>query len=207
MHSNLPAGGERDMTTSSTSGLMALHASLGELDPDKIPPVERWNPPYCGDIGMRIAADGTWFYQNSPIGRAALVKLFSRVLRRDEDDQHYLVTPVEKVSVEVEDAPFQAVAMQVEGKGREQAIGFRTNVGDVTIAGPEHAMRFARDVQGGLRPYVHVRGRLEARLTRALYYDLVEIAVPAEHDDADWLGVWSQGLFFPMGPMAEIEPA
>ena len=154
---------------------------------------------------MRISVDGTWFYQNSPIGRVELVKLFSRVLRRDEDGQHYLVTPVEKVSVDVEDAPFQAVAMQVEGKGRDQAIGFRTNVGDVTVAGPEHAMRFAREAQGGLRPYVHVRGRLEARLTRALYYDLVEIAVAAEHAGTDWLGVWSQGLFFPMAPVAEID--
>lgn len=186
---------------------MALHASLDALDPNQIPPVERWNPPNCGDIGMRIAADGTWFYQNSPIGRAALVKLFSRVLRRDEDGQTYLVTPVEKVPVDVEDAPFQAVAMQVVGEGRDQAIAFRTNVDDVTVAGPEHAMRFVRDAHGGLRPYVHVRGRLEARLTRAIYYDLVEIAVAAEHEGTDWLGVWSQGLFFPMAPVAEIETA
>ena len=159
-------------------------------------PVDKWHPPYCGDIGMKIRADGVWLYQNSPIGRLSLVKLFAAVLRKDEDGKHYLVTPVEKVDVAVEDAPFLAVEMEVQGSGRDQRLVFRTNVDDIVTAGPEQPLRFGLDpVSAGLKPYLLVRGRLEALVTRALYYDLVELAVT---DPESSFGLWSSGAFFPM---------
>jgi hypothetical protein len=159
-------------------------------------PVEKWNPPYCGDIGMGIRADGVWLYQNSPIGRMPLVKLFAGVLRKDADGKHYLVTPVEKVDVAVEDAPFLAVEMEVQGSGREQRLVFRTNVDDIVTAGPEHPLRFvAEPGSGGLKPYLLVRGRLEALVTRALYYDLVELA---DTDPERGFGLWSGSAFFPL---------
>ena len=132
-------------------------------------PVESWNPPYCGDIGLKIRRDGTWLYRDSPIGRPALVKLFAGVLRKDEDGRTYLVTPAEKVDVEVEDAPFLAVEMEARGAERAQQLAFRTNVDDVVACGPDNPLRFAEQEPGrGLKPYVLVRGRLEALLTRAL---------------------------------------
>jgi uncharacterized protein len=165
------------------------------------PPVHLWNPPYCGDIGMRIAGDGTWFYAGSPIGRKPLVKLFASVLRKDEDGRTYLVTPVEKVLVTVDDAPFLAVEMTVDGAGRKQELRLRTNVDDWVIAGPEHPIRFGRDPRtGGPKPYVTVRGRLEALFTRALYYDLVAMAGV----DGDDFGIWSGGRFFAMAPAAAL---
>ncbi|KAB2914851.1 MAG: DUF1285 domain-containing protein [Hyphomicrobiaceae bacterium] len=158
-------------------------------------PVDKWNPPYCGDIGMRIRSDGVWLYQGSPIGRMPLVKLFASVLRKDADGRHYLVTPAEKVDVAVEDAPFMAVEMEVQGSGRGQSLIFRTNVDDVVTAGPEHPLRFAVEPRSeGLKPYLLIRGRLEALVTRALYYDLVELAV----EDGGRLGLWSGSKFFPM---------
>lgn len=176
--------------------LAGLEAMLRAQASDRLPPVDSWNPPYCGDIGMKIAADGTWFYQGSPIGRKPLVRLFSRVLRRDEDGRHFLVTPVEKVDVAVADAPFLAVEMEIAGGGPEQTLTFRTNVDDVVRCGPDHPLRFAVEKgTGGLKPYLHVRGRLEALVTRALYYDLVELAVENEEGR---LGVWSGGAFFPL---------
>jgi hypothetical protein len=179
-------------------GLAGLEALLKEQAGDRLPPVERWNPPYCGDIGMRIRNDGIWFYQGSPIGRKPLVKLFSRVLRKDEDGRHYLVTPVEKVDVAVDDAPFLAVEMEVSGTGEGQVLTFRTNVDDVVRCGPDHGLRFvAEPPDGGLKPYLRIRGQLEALVTRALYYDLVELAVPAE-DETDTLVVWSSGVPFPV---------
>ena len=160
-------------------------------------PVERWNPPYCGDIGMTIRADGTWFYQGSPIGRMALVKLFAGVLRRDADGRHYLVTPVEKVDVAVADAPFMAVEMEVRGEGAARTLVFRTNVDDIVACGPANPLRFAIEAAaGGLKPYLAVRGRLEALVTRALYYDLVELAEPI--DQAGGLGIRSGGALFPL---------
>lgn len=179
--------------------IQGLNELLKAAEADRLPPVDKWDPPYCGDIGMRIRADGTWLYQNSPITRKPLVKLFSRILRRDADGRTYLVTPVEKVDVAVDDAPFLAVEMQVENPGPSQQIIFRTNVDDIIRCGPEHPLRFAREPgTGGLKPYVLVRGRLEALLTRALYYDLVELAVPAPHGKEDTVGVWSGGVFFPL---------
>ncbi len=176
--------------------LAGLEAMLRAQGQDRLPPVESWNPPYCGDIGMAIAADGTWFYQGSPIGRKPLVRLFSRVLRRDDDGRHFLVTPVEKVDVAVADAPFLAVEMEVRGEGAAQALIFRTNVDDVVRCGPAHPLHFMEEPgTGGLKPYLLVRGRLEALVTRALYYDLVELAT---ENDEGRLGVWSEGAFFPL---------
>jgi len=188
--------GQAGSTVAGTAPLAGLEAMLRDQDKDRLPPVESWNPPYCGDIGMAIAADGTWFYQGSPIGRKPLVRLFSRVLRRDLDGRHFLVTPVEKVDVTVADAPFLAVEMEVSGEGHGQELIFRTNVDDVVRCGPERPLRFApEEGTGGLKPYLLVRGRLEALVTRALYYDLVEMAV---EDEAGRLGVWSGGAFFAM---------
>ena len=182
-----PSGGVR---------IQGLEELLKAAEGDRLPPVEKWNPPYCGDIGMRICADGTWLYQNSPIGRKPLVKLFSRILRKDEDGRTYLVTPVEKVDVAVDDAHFLAVEMQVENPGRDQQLIFRTNVDDIVRCGPEHPLRFAREAGGdGLKPYVLVRGRLEALLTRSIYYDLVELAEPLPGADEKF-GVWSGGVCF-----------
>lgn len=160
-------------------------------------PVESWNPPYCGDIGMAVRGDGVWLYQGSPIGRVPLVKLFARVLRRDADGRHYLVTPAEKVDVAVEDAPFLAVEMQVDGIGCDQELVFRTNVDDVVRCGPAHPLRFVAEASsGGLKPYILVRGRLEALISRAVYYDLVELAVPRNDADVGTLGVWSGGTWW-----------
>lgn len=168
-------------------------------------PVHLWNPPYCGDIGLKITADGVWHYQGSPIGRQAMVELFASILRKDEDGRHYLVTPVEKIAIEVEDAPFLAVAMTVEGSGRQQTISLRTNVGDEVTVDAEHPLRFARDpASDGLKPYVLVRGRLEALVTRPLYYDLVEMAVVEPVAGVPHLGVWSAGTFFAMAPADEV---
>lgn len=188
--------GLADHAVAGAAPLAGLEAMLRAQAGDRLPPVESWNPPYCGDIGMAITADGTWFYQGSPIGRKPLVRLFSRVLRRDLDGRHFLVTPAEKVDVTVADAPFLAVEMEVSGEGRGQELIFRTNVDDVVRCGPERPLRFApEEGTGGLKPYLLVRGRLEALVTRALYYDLVEMAV---EDDAGRLGVWSGGAFFAM---------
>ena len=142
-----------------------------------MPPVELWNPPYCGDIGLAIRADGTWLYRGSPITRMPLVKLFASVLRRDEDGRHYLVTPAEKVDIAVEDAPFLAVEMeQLTGKHGGELL-FRTNVDDLVTIDNTHPLRFAIDTAtGGMKPYILVRGRLEALVTRPLTYDLLDIA-------------------------------
>jgi uncharacterized protein len=165
-----------------------------------LPPVHLWEPDYCGDIGMKIARDGQWYYANSPIGRKKLVRLFSTILRHDEDGEHYLVTPVEKIRVEVEDAPFIATLMSVTGAGRQQVLRFETNVGDFTEAGPDHAMRFEIDAESGEpSPYVHVRARLEALIARAVFYDLVELGVV----EGDKFGVWSHGVFFPISSAEE----
>lgn len=182
-----------EAATNRIAGLEALIKAQSGKGPA---PVEKWNPPYCGDIGMKIRSDGVWFYGGSPIGRMPLVKLFAGVLRKDDDGKHYLVTPVEKVDVAVEDAPFMAVEMEVKEQGHAQRLTFRTNVDDIVEAGPAHFMRFAVEPgSDGLKPYLHVRGRLEALVTRALYYDLVELAV---EDGERGLGLWSGGQFFPL---------
>lgn len=173
-------------------GLAKLMEEAGR--PAKARPVERWNPPYCGEIDIRIAADGTWHYRGSPIGREALVRLFASILRREADGRHVLVTPVERVGIEVEDAPFLAVEVAAEGEGAERLLTFRTNVGDIVAAGSEHPLRFATEPStSGLKPYLRVRGGLDALATRALALELVEMA--EEKDGAT--GLWSGGVFFP----------
>lgn len=143
---------------------------------------------------MRIAADGTWYYRGSPIAREALVRLFASILRREPDGRHVLVTPVERVGVEVEDAPFLAVAMAIEGEGAARRLTFRTNVGDVVEAGAEHPLRFATDpATEGFKPYLLVRGRLEALATRTLALDLADMGVR----ESGRIGIWSSGAFFP----------
>ena len=186
------------------SGLLAAAETEGRKARG-LPPVHLWNPEFCGDIDMRIARDGTWFYMGTPIGRERLVRLFSTILRHDEDGKYYLVTPVEKVGIRVDDAPFLAVAMSVEGEGRGQTLTFTTNVGDATVAGPEHPIRFEVDGETGEpAPYVHVRARLEALINRAVFYDLVELGTEAEHEGRRWFGVWSAGVFFPFMPAEEM---
>lgn len=171
-----------------------------------LPPVERWNPPFCGDIDMEIRADGTWFYMGTPIGRQPLVRLFSTVLRKDDDGRTYLVTPVEKVGIRVEDVPFLAVEMAVSGEGEAQRLTFRTNVGDVVEAGQQHPLRF--DIAGEnqeLKPYLHIRGNLEALVSRPVMYDLVELGEATEVDGVEMFCVRSAGKLFPIMPADELE--
>ena len=171
-----------------------------------LPPVDRWNPPFCGDIDMEIRSDGTWFYMGTPIGRQPLVRLFSTVLRQDEDGRTYLVTPVEKVGIRVQDAPFVAVEMAVSGAGDGQCLTFRTNVGDVVEAGQEHRLRF--EIRGGhneLKPYLHVRGNLEALVSRPVMYDLVELGEHRVIDGVSTFALRSAGMLFPVMPSEELE--
>ena len=170
-----------------------------------LPPVHLWNPPFCGDIDMRIAQDGTWFYMNSPIGRKPLVKLFASIMRHDEDGKYYLVTPAEKCGIKVDDAPFVAIRMTAEGESRDQVISFETNTDDVVTVDDHHPLRVATEEgTGGLKPYILVRGRLEALVSRALFYDLVARGISEEYDGERWFGVWSSGRFWPMQRTAEI---
>jgi hypothetical protein len=192
----------KTMTTQKivTPSAESLASSARAAQKGGLPPVHLWNPPHCGHIDMRIARDGTWFYMGTPIGRAALVKLFSTILRRDGDD-YVLVTPVEKVGITVDDAPFVAVDFNPRGDGLE----FETNVGDRMVAGPDHPIRVVRDVETGEpSPYVLVRANLEALIDRKSFYRLVEVGEHAEHDGVQWFGVQSAGVFFPIIPSAEL---
>jgi len=164
-------------------------------------PVHRWNPPFCGDIDMRIARDGTWYYLGTPIGRHTMVQLFSRIIRRD-GEQYFLVTPVEKVGIRVDDAPFIAVDMQVEGEGTAQVLRFVTNVGDAVTADAQHPIRVVIDKKSGEpAPYLLVRNNLEALIHRNLFYRLVELAEEQLIDGKPWLVVFSSGQSFPIGPL------
>jgi uncharacterized protein len=169
------------------------------------PPVELWNPPFCGDLDMRIATDGSWFYLKTPIGRPALVKLFASVLKR-EGDRYYLVTPVEKCGIQVDDAPFLAVEMTIEdGAQHGRVLNFRTNVDDWVACGPAHRLRFEPEQDtGGLKPYLHVRRDLWAKVTRALFFDLVELGEEREIGGTAMFGVSSMGEFFPMAPADQL---
>ena len=190
------------MAKTGRSGLETIAASLPR-EKSRLPPVERWDPPFCGDIDMKIEADGTWFYQKTPIGRPALVKLFSSILKRDGDN-YYLVTPVEKVGLVVVDAPFLAVELKVE-QADDQILTFRTNVDDWAEAGPGHALRFVPEpATGGLKPYLHVRGDLWAKVTRALFYDLVELGEERDVGGKRMFGVASKGEFFSMAEASAL---
>lgn len=189
----------------SAAGLQALISRAARAGKG-VPPVESWNPPYCGDIDMEIRADGTWFYLGTPIGRMPLVRLFSTVLRKEEDGRTYLVTPVEKVGIRVEDAPFVAVEMDASGEGDGRVLTFRTNVGDVVEAGPQHPLRFLDEEEtGGLKPYLHVRGRLEALVARPVMYQLVEIGETLEVDGEPTFAVRSRGAVFPIMPATTLQ--
>lgn len=174
------------------------------------PPVHLWDPPYCGDLDIRIARDGLWYYLGTPIGREALVKLFASVLRRDDDDRYYLVTPVERIGIRVDDVPFVALDVEADGSGADQRLAFETNVGDVVAAGPQNPIRIERDpATDEPTPYILVRARLEARIDRKTFYRLVDIgevapASEARGDAEPMFGVWSSGVFFPLATAAEV---
>jgi hypothetical protein len=185
----------------SAEGLAATAKAATKNEPQ---PVHLWNPPFCGDLDMEIRRDGTWFYLGTPIGRKALVKLFSSILKK-EGEKFFLVTPVEKVGIRVEDAPFVAVDFQVAGTGPDQRLTFHTNVDDVVTAGPEHPIRVVHDPgTGEPAPYVHVRAGLEALIDRKSFYRLVEIGAQEEQDGVSWFGLWSGERFFPVIPSAEL---
>ncbi len=180
-----------------------------EASKSGLPPVDKWHPARKHTIDMRIKRDGSWHYQGSVIARKKLVKLFSSILRRDEDGGYSLVTPAEQAVIEVEDVPFVAVSLDVAGAGDTQTLAFTTSVGDVVVAGPDHAIRFELDPQTDEpAPYMHVRGvgagGLEARLSRAVYYELVELGVEHDVDGDIWFGVWSDQVFFKMQRAAEL---
>jgi hypothetical protein len=173
--------------------------SLGDIarlaEERKLPPVHLWNPSHCGDSAMRIARDGTWFHEGSPIGRPEMVRLFSTILRREEDGRFVLVTPAEKLDIAVEDAPFVAVELKSEGEGQARNLAFRLNTGDLVVAGPDHRLRFDE----GPHPYVEVRPGLDALVARPVYYELAELALAEGFDPP---GLWSGGAFFPFEPGA-----
>ena len=191
--------GQNPVTPSAEGIAASVKATKGR----GLPPVEKWDPPFCGDLDMRIARDGTWFYLGTPIGRPELVKLFSSILRKDGAD-YFLVTPVEKVGITVDDAPFVAVDFEATGDGPDQVLTFTTHVGDMAIAGPDHPIRVARDPETGEpSPYVLIRRNLEALIDRKSFYRLVEIGT---HHDG-WFGLWSGGQFFPVIPSRELDAA
>ena len=184
--------------------LMRYAAALEGAGEKSLPPVEKWNPEFCGEIDLVIRRDGVWVHEGTPIGRARLVRLFSTVLRR-EGDAYFLVTPVEKMEIKVEDTPFIAVLMRREGEGAAQRLIFTTNIGDETAAGPDHPLVFRKDPETGEgAPYVEVRRGLEARIARAVFYDLVELGETREIDGEAVFGVASDGAFFPFGPASEV---
>ena len=194
-----------------TAQLEGIAGALRSASGRGPPPVHLWNPPYCGEIDMRIAADGTWFYQKTPIGRAALVKLFASVLKR-EGDRYFLVTPVEKCGITVDEAPFLAVELLVEHpdataepRAAGQVLRFRTNVDDWVTAGRDHPLRFEPEpATGGLKPFLHVRRDLWAKVTRALFYDLVELGEERDLGGERMFGVASGDAFFAMAPADSI---
>jgi uncharacterized protein len=193
--------GLEGLTAAATDAAKAGSAGRG------LPPVHLWNPPFCGDLDMRIAGDGTWFYMGTPIGRPALVRLFSTILKR-EDGKHFLVTPVEKVGIRVDDAPFLAVEMQNEQSERGgRLLRFRTNVDDWVACDGGHRLRFEMAADGGLTPYLHVRSDLWAKVTRALYYDLVDMGEERVVDGQPMFGIESGGEFFAMADAKQVRDA
>jgi uncharacterized protein len=175
---------------------------IQNADPSKSPPANNKLPRDLGDLDMRIARDGAWFYRGSPISRPALVKLFASVLRREPDGCYWLVTPAERGRIEVEDVPFLAVALTVIGGGREQQLIFRTNLDDIVTAGPDHPLRVETAASSEPAPYILIRDRLEARIARPVFYDLVELGREERVEDAAQFGVWSGGSFFRLGELA-----
>jgi uncharacterized protein len=186
------------VTQTELDGFLAkLRGLAGE--PGRLPPVERWEPAYCGEAGLEIRGDGSWWHEGARMTREPLVRLFASVLRKDEDGRHYLVTPAEKIRIEVADAPFLAVRVDRTGQGKDQQIAATTNFGDVALIDADHPLRVTFTSDDQPRPYVRVRGQLDARLTRAAFF---ELASWAEGDDAGGYGVWSGGSFWPLGGLA-----
>jgi len=192
--------GLEGLTAAATNAAKDNPAATGKKG---LPPVHLWNPPFCGDLDMRIAGDGTWYYMGTPIGRLALVRLFSTILKR-EDGKHFLVTPVEKVGIRVDDAPFLAVEMLREGEGQKRTLRFRTNVDDWVDCDAAHGLRFKVAADGGLTPYLHVRADLWAKVTRAIYYDLVDIGEERVVDGRSMFGIASGGAFFAMADAEQV---
>ena len=191
----------RHTTTASLEAMISRASGSGK----GLPPVDKWEPEFCGDLDMVIKRDGTWFYMGTPIGRAPLVRLFSTVLRKDEDGKTYLVTPVEKIGITVEDAHFVAVEMNAIDKDSQQVLTFRTNVGDIVEAGPENPLRF--EIVGEkqqLKPYLLVRGRLEALLARPVMYELISHGEEVEVDGQLMFALRSKGMTFPIMPAEEL---
>ena len=182
---------------------IAASARAAQKSGKSLPPVHLWNPPFCGDLDIRIARNGMWYYLGTPIGRPELVRLFSTILRKD-GDAYFLVTPVEKVGITVEDAPFVAVDFEVTGQGAAQQLVFSSNVGDQAQAGPNHPIRVARDPDSGEpAPYILIRANLEALIDRKSFYRLVDLGCHHE----GWFGLWSGGQFFPMIASNELPDA
>lgn len=187
-----------------TPSAEGIAASVKAAKGKGLPPVHLWNPPFCGDLDMRIARDGTWFYEGTPIGRPGLVRLFSTILRKD-GDKYFLVTPVEKVGITVDDAPFVAVDFDMSHSGPDQTLTFHTNVGDSVVACSDTPLRFVRDAHTGEpSPYVMVRAGLEALIDRKSFYRLVELGTEHEIDGVMWFGIWSQGSFFRIIPARDL---
>ncbi len=186
----------------SADGLLSAVSGVAKKGP---PPVHLWNPAFCGDIDMRIARDGTWFYQGTPIGRAPMVRMFSSILKL-EGGKYYLVTPVEKVGIIVEDAPLHAVDFDATGEGAAQVLRFYTKTEDEVVAGPDNPIRIERDATSGEpSPYIHVRAGLEARIDRKSFYRLIELGCHEVVDGVSWFGLWSSGRFFAVIPSADLE--
>ncbi|MGR3467653.1 MAG: DUF1285 domain-containing protein [Shimia sp.] len=190
--------------TPTAEGLAASAQAAAREGKRGAPPVDQWDPPFCGDLDMRIARDGTWFYQGTPIGRPGLVKLFSSIIRKD-GDAYFLVTPVEKVGITVDDAPFVAQDFEATGEGDAQVLTFSTHVGDTAVAGPDHPIRVTRDAETGEpSPYVLIRRNLKALIDRKSFYRLVDLGETRMHDGAEWFGISSSGVFFPIVPAKEL---
>ena len=194
---------EGQTATSGLDGLVGAAKAASNRGP---PPIHLWNPAYCGEIDMRIATDGTWFYQKTPIGRPALVRLFASIIKR-EGERYFLVTPVEKCGILVDDAPFLAVELQILSAGAGRVLRFRTNVDDWVDCDAAHRLRFEAAADGGLTPYLHVRADLWAKVTRALYYDLVDMGEERVVDGQQMFGVASGGEFFAMADAEQVRGA
>jgi hypothetical protein len=203
----MPSRPRETKSAADPSKLLKGLSRLGGEGPKSLPPAHLWNPPFCGDIPMVIKRDGTWLYQGSPIGRKSMVTLFSGILRRDDDGCFYLVTPVEKCGITVEDAPFVAVELVVEGEGRDQVLTFRTHVDDWVTADADHPVRVEIDPETEEpAPYILVRGRLEALISRPVFYDLVELGTVETVDGEERFGVWSAGRYFPFADAGHVVP-
>ncbi|MFE3837338.1 DUF1285 domain-containing protein [Pseudogemmobacter sonorensis] len=199
-----PAGAARKPPAAPDADALARAARAGGADSRGLPPVHLWDPPFCGDIDMRIARDGSWHYLGTPIGRPALVRLFSTILKREED-RYFLVTPVEKVGIIVDDAPFLADDFTLRGAGRDQVLTFATRTGDSAAAGAAHPLRFERDAETAEpSPYVLIRDDLWARIDRKSFYRLADLACHEAVDGRSWFGLWSSGRFFPMILSSEL---